>query len=688
MSGDMMYTSRLQRRRVTQCLELAILLLITACGGGDGGTTPDETLTAAIFEGQGVSATAGDPVSVRPAVKVTGHTGTARAGVTVTFTVTGGGGSASGTSQVTDANGVARVNGWTLGAVAGANSMSASIVGVSETLVFTAQGVAGAPTSLTRVAGDAQSASVGTAVATRPAVRANDRGGNVVSGVAVTFTPAVGSGTLTTATVNTGSDGVATVGAWTLGTTMGAHTLSASTAGVATAVTFGATATTGAAALLAKQAGDAQTAVVGATVPVAPSLRVTDQFGNPVSGQAVTFAVATGGGSVTAATAVTNASGVAAVGSWTLGTTAGAQTLSGTVTGIAPLTFSATASPGSAALLSKQGGDAQTATVATVLPVSPTVKVTDQYGNALNNQTVAFAIASGAGALNGATSQTNPSGVATVGSWTLGTVAGAQSVTATVAGIASPLTFTATANPGPAALLAKTAGDAQTAAGGTLLPINPAVRVSDQFGNLLSGRVVAFTVTSGGGTLAGATPTTGSNGIAAIAGWTLGTAVGSQSVQASVDAISVLFTATATAVLNIAPYVGTYTGTWINTTFGSTGTGTATIGNDAVTRTATLTASATGSVLGTPGGVAPTLRNAVYGTSTGSFTGVVAPMGTITGTIDANGNIVASGTNVPNPAISRWDATGTINATQIRFNFTVTFTAGPPAVGSISLNKP
>jgi hypothetical protein len=57
----------------------------------------------------------------------------------------------------------------------------------------------------------------------------------------------------------------------------------------------------------------------------------------------VTFAVASGGGSITGANATTNASGVATVGSWTLGATARANTLTATVDGRigSPVTFTA-----------------------------------------------------------------------------------------------------------------------------------------------------------------------------------------------------------------------------------------------------------------------------------------------------------------------------------------------------------
>lgn len=46
-----------------------------------------------------------------------------------------------------------------------------------------------------------------------------------------------------------------------------------------------------------------------------------------MNGQAVTFAVASGGGSITGATASTGSDGIATVGSWTLGTPAGANTM-------------------------------------------------------------------------------------------------------------------------------------------------------------------------------------------------------------------------------------------------------------------------------------------------------------------------------------------------------------------------
>jgi len=93
---------------------------------------------------------------------------------------------------------------------------------------------------------------------------------------------------------------------------------------------------------ITKVAGDAQSAPAGTAVAIAPQVKVTDAFSNPVPGVAVAFAVASGGGSITGANATTDASGLASVGSWTLGAAAGPNTLTATVTGLTPVTFTAT----------------------------------------------------------------------------------------------------------------------------------------------------------------------------------------------------------------------------------------------------------------------------------------------------------------------------------------------------------
>lgn len=122
----------------------------------------------------------------------------------------------------------------------------------------------------------------------------------------------------------------------------GGHVLRAST-GVLPPVNTGVIATNAAApAVQAVAAGDNQVAAPNGDVAVKPAVRVTDTFGNGVNGLTVTFAVASGGGSVTGATQVTANGGVATIGSWTLGAS-GTNSLTATVTGasLAATTFTA-----------------------------------------------------------------------------------------------------------------------------------------------------------------------------------------------------------------------------------------------------------------------------------------------------------------------------------------------------------
>jgi len=190
-----------------------------------------------------------------------------------------------------------------------------------------------------------------------------DAGNNPVAGVSVTFTVASGGGTVVPTTpVTTNASGIAQVTSWTLGTTAGTNTLTATSAGLTgSPVTFTATGTAGAATQIAINAGNNQSARTGTAVAVPPSVIVRDANNNPVSGVGVTFAVASGGGTVVPTTPVTtNASGIAQVTSWTLGTTAGTNTLSATSAGLtgSPVTFTATGTAGTVVVAHETGGHA------------------------------------------------------------------------------------------------------------------------------------------------------------------------------------------------------------------------------------------------------------------------------------------------------------------------------------------
>jgi len=155
---------------------------------------------------------------------------------------------------------------------------------------------------------------------------------------------------LTTAVTNV--DGIAEAPGWTLDATVGENTLIATAEGFTDSpLTFTAMGTIGAPAEISIQSGTGQSAEVGTEVETAPSVLVTDANGNPVAGVEVTFAVTSGGGTVSPSTPITtDADGIAAADSWTLGTTVGDNTVTATAVGLAdsPVTFTATAIPGPA----------------------------------------------------------------------------------------------------------------------------------------------------------------------------------------------------------------------------------------------------------------------------------------------------------------------------------------------------
>ncbi|HSA55164.1 MAG TPA: leishmanolysin-related zinc metalloendopeptidase [Gemmatimonadaceae bacterium] len=82
-----------------------------------------------IQAGNNQAVPAGTAVSARPAIRVTDLGSTPVVGISVTFAVSGGGGSITGATTTTDAQGVATVGSWTLGASPGTNTLTATVNG-------------------------------------------------------------------------------------------------------------------------------------------------------------------------------------------------------------------------------------------------------------------------------------------------------------------------------------------------------------------------------------------------------------------------------------------------------------------------------------------------------------------------------------------------------------------------------
>jgi hypothetical protein len=207
--------------------------------------------------------------------------------------------------------------------------------------------------TLEYVSGDGQAGTVGLLLGQHLVVRLVDQFGTPVAGESVAFEPSSASAALGATTdpilAVTGSDGVASA-QLRLGTGTGPYRVTATwpgleTGGIAGAVQvveFDATAGPAPAAALTITAGNNQKAAANALLPIALSVRVADAFNNPVPGITVTFVIASGGGLLSAAEVVTNATGIASS-SWTLGPTTGAQSVTAFIPGVAPVTFTATA---------------------------------------------------------------------------------------------------------------------------------------------------------------------------------------------------------------------------------------------------------------------------------------------------------------------------------------------------------
>lgn len=384
-------------------------------------------------------------------------------------------------------------------------------------------------------------------------VRVTDNGGSPVGGVVVTFTVAEGAGTVTPAVDTTDNNGNAST-RWRLGSGAGTQRVTASVPGVSAAATFTATATAGAPAIVAVNGGDNQTAAAGATVATAPSVIVRDRFNNPVNGVTVFFSVVAGGGEVSAAGATTNPQGIATAGSWRLGPSAGANRLSALVlaSGVTanPVTFTATATAGAAASVVATGNTSINATVGTLVSPVPGVRVLDAGGNPVAGTQVTFTASTGSSVVGG-TKTTDANGNAAPDGWQLGTTAQTYTLQAQV-GTLPVVTYTATARAGAASSVSVSAGNGQSVPVGRPVPIEPAVRVADSFGNPVAGAEVLFEVVSGGGSAVSRRQVTNAQGIATVGGWTLGDDIGTNTLRATVQGQNitgnpVTFTATATA---------------------------------------------------------------------------------------------------------------------------------------------
>lgn len=225
----MIATVRLLRRLVAPLSALAALecgggdLVLPSGGGGDGGNVPNAIRSTLSADPASIQAASG-----RSTVTVTVRDSTDAPvdGASVALRATGGDNTLTQPSGPTGADGIA--TGTLQSTIPGTKVISALVNGamlLRQTVEVTVTPASEAGIEL--IEGDGQNIPAGASVPVQPTVRATDGSGQPVAGVEVTFVVTGGGGSVDGATQTTNADGIARVGAWTLGADPGTNTLEA-----------------------------------------------------------------------------------------------------------------------------------------------------------------------------------------------------------------------------------------------------------------------------------------------------------------------------------------------------------------------------------------------------------------------------------------------------------------------------
>jgi hypothetical protein len=256
-----------------------------------------------------------------------------------------------------------------------------------------------------------------------PSVTLRDQRERGLANVLVRWQVTAGNGTVTTDTVRTDANGVASSGRWLLGTVAGPQSLTATVEGVAP-VTFVATVAPGPPFRMVRRVPETQPTRVGREVAEPPSITLFDEYDNRIPGALVTFELQSGGGTIIGPTQrLTDAEGVVTMDGWRIGTsTSQAQVLGIRIEPIVqPLAFRASPIADSAVMLEAASTLRQDGVPQIGVSERPAVRARDQYGNPTGGVTVTFTPAPGSGSVTGSSRETSTNeGIARVGSWVLG----------------------------------------------------------------------------------------------------------------------------------------------------------------------------------------------------------------------------------------------------------------------------
>lgn len=368
-------------------------------------------------------------------VRVTDAEGYPVGQVGVTFTVASGGGTIPNPVQSTRDDGTTETGLWVLGAV-GTNTVVATAQGVANSVTFTA---------------------TATPVATRVEVslpKTTIQVGESIQAILAAFTETGAPYLLTSPAkwvIESNFSATVTDGGIITGTSAGTANLIVfvGSAGTSMRITV-----TGASTRRLTVTSGPVVGQSGAVLPTTVVQLVDAISGAPIaeSGRPVTVGILGGGFTsiprLTGETTVsTDAAGVARFTGLIVTAPPSGMGLSFRSDGVIPVLVTGSFSVGIASALVIYSGNSQSGITGQATPARPSVRLVDAVGTVLpEGRPVTFTVTSGGGSVTNATVLTAFGGIASVGSWILGSV-GINTLSVSSAGVTTPVIFTAVARP-------------------------------------------------------------------------------------------------------------------------------------------------------------------------------------------------------------------------------------------------
>ena len=528
---------------------VCLIAAATACGGEDS-TGPEQRVPATLLEvsGDAQQGTVSSTLSSPLVVKVVDPTGAGVTGVTVSWSVIAGGGSISAVAGTTDAIGATSTL-LTLGSVAGVNAVTAQIIGLPSipAVTFNAVGTAAAPARL-RFTEQPSAVLEGEVMGPPVRVTVHDAFGNAVSGATTSVTLSLlsaGGANLSGALATAAIDGVASFGTLRVDKP-GTYSLAAHATGLAQG---NSTPFDVLAVVPTELVFTVQPIPTTAGASITPSVKVTarDSVGRTATtfNGAVTVAMGTNpvGGTLSGTKSVNAVLGVATFSNLSIQKSGTGFTLGATAASLRGATSSAfdiLTGPPARLSFTRQPSDVL---AGSPFDPAPQVTIQDDQGNQVLGATedVALSITTANGAnLGGTATRAAVGGVATFPDLMVDKAAQGYTLTASASDMSGDTSLVFSVGAGAPTTLTPILGTAQSAVAGTNVAVAPAVKVTDLYGNPVDSLTVLWAIVGGGGSVAPASVTTDSAGVAQVSTWRLGIDVGTNILEASVTGLSAL----------------------------------------------------------------------------------------------------------------------------------------------------